>query len=46
MPLDVPGPNVGDIAPDFTLDEADGDSVSLAALRGQPVVLIFYRGGW
>lgn len=46
MPLDLPGPNVGDEAPDFALEEAEGSSVHLAGLRGRPVVLIFYRGGW
>jgi len=37
---------VGDEAPDLTLGEAEGGSVRLAELRGRPVVLIFYRGGW
>lgn len=32
----------GDIAPDFTLTDQDGQPVSLAALRGKPVVLYFY----
>jgi thioredoxin-dependent peroxiredoxin len=32
----------GDIAPDFTLPDQDGQPVSLAALRGKPVVLYFY----
>ena len=32
----------GDPAPDFTLTAGDGTSVSLAALRGRPVVLYFY----
>lgn len=38
----------GDPAPDFTLPDATGKPVSLAArLREQgPVVLKFYRGGW
>lgn len=31
----------GDIAPDFTLTDQDGQPVSLAALRGKPVVLVF-----
>jgi peroxiredoxin len=37
----------GDSAPDFTLPDATGRPVSLAArLREGPVVLKFYRGGW
>lgn len=38
---------VGDLAPDFTLEDQDGRSHSLSAQRGkQPVVLVFYRGHW
>ena len=38
---------VGERAPDFTLTDASGRSVSLADYRGQkPVVLVFYRGYW
>jgi len=33
-------------APDFTLPAADGTSVTLSALRGKNVVLVFYRGYW
>jgi peroxiredoxin Q/BCP len=32
----------GDQAPDFTLPDQDGNTVSLADLRGQTVVLYFY----
>jgi thioredoxin-dependent peroxiredoxin len=32
----------GDVAPDFTLPDQDGNPVSLAELRGQTVVLYFY----
>ena len=32
----------GDQAPDFTLPNQDGDSVSLSDLRGRRVVLYFY----
>ena len=32
----------GDEAPDFTLPDADGNSVSLSALRGQRVIVYFY----
>jgi AhpC/TSA family len=38
---------VGQTAPDFTLPDAGGRSVSLAELRVPgPVVLSFYRGRW
>jgi thioredoxin-dependent peroxiredoxin len=33
---------VGEEAPDFTLPDGDGASVSLRDLRGQPVVVYFY----
>src|SRR5579862_2998241 len=33
---------VGQDAPDFTLRDQDGNPVSLAALRGRNVVLVFY----
>jgi len=37
----------GMIAPDFTLPDQHGKSVSLAALLAEgPVVVSFYRGGW
>lgn len=32
----------GDVAPDFELPRDGGGSISLAALRGRPVVLFFY----
>lgn len=34
--------NPGDPAPDFTLPDQDGNSVSLLGLRGKTVVLYFY----
>ena len=38
-----PGPlPVGDAAPDFTLRDQHGQDVSLAALRGAPVLLVFF----
>ena len=38
---------VGQAAPDFTLPNAGGGSVSLAQLQARgPVVLSFYRGRW
>jgi thioredoxin-dependent peroxiredoxin len=35
-------PEPGDLAPDFTLPDQDGNPVTLSGLRGQPVVLYFY----
>jgi thioredoxin-dependent peroxiredoxin len=32
----------GDVAPDFTLPDADGNPVALASLRGKRVILYFY----
>jgi thioredoxin-dependent peroxiredoxin len=32
----------GDEAPDFTLSDADGNQVTLSALRGQQVIVYFY----
>lgn len=38
---------VGSIAPDFTLPDAQGITVSLSEeLKNGPVILSFYRGGW
>ncbi|MGB1893797.1 MAG: thioredoxin-dependent thiol peroxidase [Candidatus Latescibacterota bacterium] len=34
--------SIGDPAPDFTLSDADGNSVSLSDFKGQKVVLYFY----
>jgi len=34
--------NIGDKAPDFTMPTDSGGSVSLAKLKGKPVVLYFY----
>jgi peroxiredoxin len=34
--------NVGDTAPDFSLPDQDRQVVSLAELRGTPVLLVFY----
>ena len=35
-------PTVGDIAPDFTLIDHRGEEVTLSALRGKPVALVFF----
>lgn len=38
---------VGDMAPDFTLSDANGEPVTLSTLlQDGPVVLLWYRGGW
>jgi cytochrome oxidase Cu insertion factor (SCO1/SenC/PrrC family) len=38
---------VGELAPDFTLEDQDGRKHTLSAERGKrAVVLIFYRGYW
>ncbi len=37
---------VGQPAPAFTLKDQDGKPFHLAALKGQPVLLYFYRGYW
>lgn len=34
--------NVGDVAPDFSMSDADGNIVSLSGLKGQRVVMFFY----
>lgn len=40
-------PQVGDVAPDFTLPDQNGVPVNLAeTLRAGPVILTFYRGAW
>jgi len=39
--------SVGEEAPDFTLEDMQGNQVSLSATRGKmPTVLVFYRGYW
>ena len=38
---------VGDVAPDFTLEDQHGRKVTMSDARGKsPVVLVFYRGYW
>lgn len=34
------------LAPDFTLHNADGENFTLSSQRGHKVVLYFYRGYW
>lgn len=35
---------IGAMAPDFVAQDQDGAEVRLSALRGKPVVLVFYPG--
>ena len=38
---------VGEVAPDFTLQDQNGNKMSLSDARGKsPIVLVFYRGYW
>lgn len=41
-PASAQGPEVGDLAPDFTLQASDGQSYTLSALRGKHVVLAWF----
>jgi cytochrome oxidase Cu insertion factor (SCO1/SenC/PrrC family) len=47
---DLPRPQipsaVGKWAPNFTLKDEHGKTVTLASMRGKRVLLIFYRGYW
>ncbi|MEP7270144.1 MAG: redoxin domain-containing protein [Acidobacteriota bacterium] len=46
-PADLNRIKVGMTAPDFQLEDQDGNLVSLSSFRGkQTVVLVFYRGYW
>ena len=39
--------SAGEVAPDFTLEDIQGNPVTLSATRGKtPTVLVFYRGYW
>jgi peroxiredoxin len=45
--MDAAVPAVGDLAPDFALDDARGNPCRLSELTaGCLLVLIFYRGHW
>lgn len=38
---------VGDVAPDFTLEDQNRHKVTMSESKGKsPVVLVFYRGYW
>jgi len=46
-PTDLERVNVGETAPDFTLENFDGNRISLSDFRGKEnVILVFYRGHW
>lgn len=41
------GPEVGDPAPEFTLESSAGESYSLSAEQGEnKVLVVFFRGTW
>lgn len=46
--IHIPKPQVSSVegkpAPDFTIKDQDGNPFQLSGLRGQRVLLIFYRG--
>ena len=37
---------VGEMAPNFTLEDQANQKVSLSSDRGNPAILVFYRGHW
>ena len=37
---------VGEMAPNFTLEDQNQQKVELSSARGMPTVLVFYRGHW
>jgi cytochrome oxidase Cu insertion factor (SCO1/SenC/PrrC family) len=46
-PTELNRVKVGQAAPDFTLQDADGKAITLSEFRGKKtVVLVFYRGYW
>jgi cytochrome oxidase Cu insertion factor (SCO1/SenC/PrrC family) len=46
-PTDIERVKVGDVAPDFTLENVDGTKITLSDFLGKKnVVLVFYRGHW
>lgn len=46
-PTDLERVTVGDLAPDFTLEDENGKPITLSQFRGKKyVILVFYRGHW
>jgi len=46
-PADLERVKIGDAAPDFTLENMDGQQITLSEVyRNRNVVLVFYRGQW
>ena len=39
-------PRVGQVAPNFEVEDPDGRVFNLEDTRGTPVLLVFYRGQW
>jgi hypothetical protein len=46
-PTDLERVKIGDTAPNFTLENMDGERITLSeSYRNRNVVLVFYRGQW
>jgi cytochrome oxidase Cu insertion factor (SCO1/SenC/PrrC family) len=46
-PNDIGRVKIGDLAPDFTLEDMNGRRVTLSSFRDRKaVILVFYRGHW
>ena len=45
-PSDLERIQVGQVAPDFTLLDVEGNRVTLSDFRGKKVVVVFSRGHW
>ncbi len=39
------GSETGKLAPDFQLQDLEGNTITLSSLRGSPVILNFWRSG-